>query len=124
MRFADSLEQDFAALKLFLDEVPAFLRDRTAAAARAGDTRARDIYRMTKTIALESCVHLLNSMVDGAVLILANRTRGTNINARDMGRSREVLEGEIETRLGLKLNALAGITSTKSVAMRTHLNTA
>ena len=108
MRFADSLEQDIAAIKLFIDEVPAFLRDRTAAAAGVGAIRTRDAYRMTQTIALESCVHLLNSMVDGALLILANRTRGAHINAGDMGRSRGTLEKEIEARLGLELNTLTG----------------
>ena len=108
MHFADSLERDVTALKLFLDEVPAFLRDRTAAVAQAGDTVGRDAYRMTQTVALEAGIHLLNSMVDGALLILANRTRGTDIKARDMGRFRDTLEGEIEERLRLKLSTLTG----------------
>ena len=47
-------------------------------------------------------------MVDGALLILANRTRGTSITAEDMSRNRKTLEREIETRLGLKLNTLPG----------------
>ena len=108
MRFADSLEQDIAAIKLFIDEVPAFLGDRTAAAAGAGDIHTRDAYRMAQTIALESCVHLLNSMVDGALLILANRTRAAHVIGVDVGRSRETLEKEIEVHLELELNTLTG----------------
>lgn len=107
MRFADSLDEDVGAIKLFLGEVPAFLRERTAAAAQAGDTGARDAYRKAETNALECCVQQLNSMVDGALLILANRTR-TDINARDMNRSRATLLEEIETHVGLKLDSLAG----------------
>lgn len=108
MQFSDSLEQEVIALKLFFDEVPTFLRERTAGAALAGHPEIRDAYRMAQTIALEGGVHLLNSLVDGALLILANRTRGTDIEAQDMGRSRKTLEGEIEARLGVKLSGLTG----------------
>ena len=59
MQFADSVEQEVAALKLYLEEVPVFLHERTATAAGAGDTMARDAYRMTQTFALEGGIHLL-----------------------------------------------------------------
>ncbi len=107
MQFADSVEQEVTALKLYLKEVPVFLRERTATAAGAGDTMARDAYRMTQTVALEGGIHLLNAMVDGALLVLANRIR-TSITAEDMSRNRTTLEREIETRLELKLKTLPG----------------
>lgn len=108
MRFADSVEQEVTDLKLYLEEVPVFLGERTATAARADDAMARDAYRRTQTVALEGGIHLLNAMVDGALLILAIRTGGTSITAEDMSRNRKTLEREIETRLGLKLNTLPG----------------
>ena len=72
-----------------------------------GDKIARDAYRMTRTVALEGGVHLLNAMVDGGLLILANRTR-EKIKPSDMGRSREVLISEIEERIGAEVETLPG----------------
>src|SRR5258707_976781 len=107
MRFEDSIEQEVTALKLYIEQVPVFLRSQAVAAARSGDETLRDAYRMTETIALEGGVHHLNALVDGGLLILANRTRN-NIKAADMGRSREVLIGEIEGHIGVKVRALPG----------------
>ncbi len=117
MKLADLVDTDLTALKLLLDSVPPFLRQRAADALARNDRDASEAYRRALGLELESLVLQLNATVDGLLLLLAARLKGKDLTASYTKESRNTWLTDLENHCGFKRGDLEGweaVESTKS----------
>lgn len=109
MNFEPYLDSELTAIKLFLDEVPPFLAAR--AADVANDTEGpytapllttRQAYEVARQLSLEAVLGQLNAVVDGCLLVLANRVKDVPPTWKDMSRPRSALVRELESAFSTK----------------------
>lgn len=109
MNYEPFLRSELVPLKLILEEIPRFLAGRRAAIGDGSDSpyaflpllTAQQAYAVAEIRILECLLHVLNAIVDGSLLALANHVRQDTDQA-DPRRTRTVLLREIETALATR----------------------
>ncbi len=102
------VEADLAPLKLLLDTVPPLLRQRAADAIAARDQQAAATYLQALRLELESLVIQLNAAVDGLLLILVTRWKGSAITPSYTKQYRYTWLTDLENEFGFKRADLKG----------------
>ena len=109
MNLEPFIDSELTAVKLFLDEVPSFLAAKAAEVANDNEgpytaplLTTRQAYEVARQLSLEAMLSQLNAIVDGCLLVLANRVRNAAPTWKDMNRPRSALVKELEATFSTK----------------------
>lgn len=107
-RLESVVDAELAPIKLLLDSIPPFLRERAARAATQGDALASNVYRQALGLELESLVLQLNAAVDGFVFVATMSLKGDSVTASHTRRSRSEWLADLQAALSFSAAELSG----------------
>ena len=109
MNLEPYIDSELTAIKLFLDEVPVFLAAKGADVINDDEgpytaplLTTRQAYEVARQLSLEAVLGQINAVVDGCLLVLANRVKEAPPTWKDMNRPRSALLKELESAFSTK----------------------